>query len=109
MSPATCQYHCGGCGRHFASLEAFDLHRRGDHDAGRYCVHPVDLEGDSPRTRLVAKTKHGKCDIGREALHGVWIWQVERDAMKGPRPARVSETGGDAVTASEPSGREMAA
>jgi hypothetical protein len=38
----TCRCHCATCGRHFTSLEAFDLHRDGESTEGRGCVSPLD-------------------------------------------------------------------
>lgn len=29
--------HCAGCCRTFVGLAAFDKHRQGEHDTGRYC------------------------------------------------------------------------
>lgn len=71
-----CTYHCGGCGRHFHSLEAFDKHRVGDHasndpETRRRCVSPLDLDGEP----LVPLTKDGICTIGGAvAEHDVVIW-----------------------------------
>lgn len=36
---ATCRYHCRECGRHFSSLNAFDVHRVGPWSA-RQCAEP---------------------------------------------------------------------
>lgn len=71
-----CGFHCGGCGRHFASLEAFDLHRDGTYDARR-CADPNDVEGKTPRTRLVPKDTDGICAMGDDEVHGVTVWQTE--------------------------------
>jgi hypothetical protein len=54
----TCRCHCAGCGRHFTSLEAFDLHRAGDYAERRVCVSPFD------ESRLASATADGYCAIG---------------------------------------------
>jgi len=71
-----CGFHCGGCGRHFASLEAFDLHRDGPWTARR-CEDPNDVVGKTPRTRLQPKDTDGICAMGEDEVHGVTVWQTE--------------------------------
>jgi hypothetical protein len=75
-----CVLHCTGCGRHFVSLEAFDLHRR-----GFTCSDPNDVEGKTARTRLVPKDTDGICALAGYEVHGVTVWQVEADRDKGRR------------------------
>ena len=80
MTTTTCTYHCGACGRHFHSLEAFDLHRQGDYaepmntPEGRHCVSPLDLDG-----RLVALTEAGECRMYEKTSDtGVTVWTTAR-------------------------------
>lgn len=63
----SCRYHCngkpyGGCGRHFASLRAFDWHRPGSE-----CIDPEKdnekREAEGKKARFVATTETGSCDI----------------------------------------------
>jgi hypothetical protein len=80
LKAATCTHHCGNCGLHFHSLEAFDKHRTGDHGApngsvrGRRCIHPLDMDG-SP---LVAVSEIGECRIGPVLRRPVTIWTSAR-------------------------------
>lgn len=53
-----CRYHCRGCGGHFTSLEAFDLHRDGPYDA-RECAYPVDLAEHEGVCATVSPTRSG--------------------------------------------------
>lgn len=75
---AYCRYHCATCSRHFASLEAFDAHRRGEFEPestieGRHCVGLEHL----PKT-LAAKYKvrTGVCTLSkgssRLVLQPIW-------------------------------------
>jgi hypothetical protein len=78
-----CRCHCAGCGRHFASVEAFGLHRR-----EWECHDPNDLvprRRDTARTRLVPKDTDGICALAGYEVHGVTVWQVEADRDKGRR------------------------
>ena len=76
-----CSNHCAACGRCFASLQAFDLHRAGDHAVRRYCAAPAD------EPRLAAATEAGRCEIsGATAEDGspltldpVSIWTMVRE------------------------------
>ena len=36
---------CRSCDRVFTSVRAFDMHRRGEHGEGRYCVSPTPEAG----------------------------------------------------------------
>ena len=57
----TCTNHCSQCGRHFHSLEAFDIHHDHDETGWPVCLAPVDLLDRDDRMRLVALTEHGEC------------------------------------------------
>jgi hypothetical protein len=72
----TCTFHCAACGSHFHSLEGFDLHRSGDHAAGRFCLDPDDCE------RLVVATTDGVCRLvlGVDELSPVTIYRSRRHA-----------------------------
>jgi hypothetical protein len=79
----TCTYHCGSCGLHFHSLNAFDAHREGDYASsdpktGRHCVHPLDLDG-----KLAALTEHGECRIGGNGTNaGITVWTHAGDLAR---------------------------
>lgn len=83
MPAKTCSYHCDGCGRHFNSLEAFDVHRvfeeghEGDWNH-RVCMHPLD----DPRERYVLHGV-GRCDPRHQV--GVHIWTLKRGLERGRR------------------------
>lgn len=72
----TCTFHCASCAGHFHSLEAFDLHRAGDHATRRFCLDPDACE------RLTVATTEGVCrlDHGVAALRGVTIYRSRRHA-----------------------------
>jgi hypothetical protein len=80
-----CAYHCGACGLHFRSLEAFDMHRQGDFaepprtEEGRHCAHPFDMDG-----RLVAITEDGVCRMYAEHERGVTVWSTARSRDRAP-------------------------
>jgi hypothetical protein len=85
----TCVFHCAapGCGRHFASLEAFDLHLGGPLEA-RVCTPPEQVTGKKPRHRLVEKATDAICAIGGQGeVHGVTVWQTEAARDAGSRPS----------------------
>lgn len=71
-----CDSHCGGCGRHFSSLRAFDEHRSGVWRNGqwetRFCVDPADTEV------LRVATREAGCRV--EQLDGVTLWEHGPDA-----------------------------
>lgn len=77
----TCQCHCE-CGRHFASLLAFDLHRPG-RTGQRKCVDPRTVLTDGKR-RLVEKGTDSECRVsifekatGNPVIQrGVTVWQT---------------------------------
>jgi hypothetical protein len=76
-----CRYHCrghpySGCDSHFTSLEAFDLHRAGDHAAKRFCVPPDDVD------RLTVETRDGVCRLTRgiPERRGIVIYGSRRHA-----------------------------
>jgi hypothetical protein len=75
---ARCSYHCSPCGRHFHSLEAFDIHHGRDETGWPICLDPADLEDRDGRPRLYALTTDGVCDV-RERLEGVTVWGRARD------------------------------
>jgi hypothetical protein len=65
----TCRHHCHqGCNRHFASLAAFDAHRRGPF-AGRYCAEPDERFSSS----------QGICRNGEPLFLGP-IWSLAGDS-----------------------------
>jgi hypothetical protein len=67
----TCKYHCRGCHSHFASLTAFDAHRKGDYSS-RSCELPDEENG------FVGV--EGECRIASsEVLHPVLIWALVAD------------------------------
>jgi hypothetical protein len=80
----TCVYHCssmGGCDRHFASLEAFDLHRPG-RTGQRKCADPTTVRDDDGNRRLIAKSEDGHCAIGHgHPVNGVTVWQTPHAAV----------------------------
>jgi len=94
-----CRYHCTACNTHFASLEAFDAHRQGDHasndpELGRHCVHPLDLLDKNGLLVLVAANAHGVCRI-RSPQDDVTIWTARRgvgrlEALRSQRAAGTS-------------------
>jgi hypothetical protein len=82
----TCTYHCGSCGTHFHSLNAFDAHRQGDHatndpETGRHCVHPWDLLDKKGNAVLVSLTEEGICRIYEEKA-GQTIWTIAKDLVR---------------------------
>ena len=76
----TCTYHCSPCGRHFHSLEAFDLHHERDHTGWPHCLDPLDLLDRDGKARLVALTEAGECRVHSETKRGVTIWTSARSA-----------------------------
>jgi hypothetical protein len=70
-----CQYHCGACGRHFSSIDGFDLHKMHDAAGWPHCLDPLDLEDRAGHPRLEALTHDGRCRA-YETLHGVTVWTV---------------------------------
>jgi hypothetical protein len=72
----TCRHHCASCDGHFASLEAFDVHRAGDYATGRFCVDPHECD------RLVVATEEGVCRLvgGIAELQGVTVYRSRRHA-----------------------------
>lgn len=77
----TCRYHCRTCGRHFASAEAFDQHRRGSFAApvggfeGRRCVAPdIDAQFEPAL---------GICRIaGAREESGQTVWRLPAAAAR---------------------------
>jgi hypothetical protein len=62
-----CHYHCAGCGRHFASLRAFDWHRIGTVKS-RTCTAPIDTDRPFVAT-------DGICDLTGD-VQPAEIWAV---------------------------------
>jgi hypothetical protein len=71
-----CTFHCASCGSHFHSLEAFDLHRAGEHATQRVCLDPDDFD------TLVVATTGGVCRLvqGVDQISGVPIFRSKRHA-----------------------------
>jgi hypothetical protein len=66
MAGTLCSYHCRNCGRCFASLGAFDAHRKGPHD-DRRCENPLGLERREGRCNLGS----GELETRETIIHGV--------------------------------------
>jgi hypothetical protein len=98
VSTVFCRYHCVACGSHFASLEAFDLHRDGDHAGKRYCLVPDDCE------RLAVASSAGVCRLTNPPaeLKGVVIYTSARHAAD--RENAVQRLRGGERAAEGPSG-----
>lgn len=74
MRRVTCRFHCGGCGGHFSSLNAFDVHRVGDHGAGdRYCLEPLDDR------RFAKLSENGVCTMYAVERVNVAVWTLAAD------------------------------
>ena len=106
----TCTYHCSPCGRHFHSLEAFDLHHERDHTGWPHCLDPLDLLDRDGRARLAALTKNGECRVYAEVKRGVTIWTTAGSVERGRRrrekaPESPAQTHSGPPT---PSGKETA-
>ena len=90
MRRPLCSHHCAACGSHFTSLEAFDLHRAGDHARGRYCLAPDEVEA------LAVVSRSGVCRLvrGCDELAGVTVYASRRhvdDRQAAIQRLRVSE------------------
>jgi hypothetical protein len=109
MRATTCTNHCSGCGRHFHSLESFDLHRTGDYgeplgsEGGRRCLSPLDVLGAGRAMRLEPLAEDGERRVGGENANGspragvgVTIWA--RAGVAARREA-LSQLGGNALRA----------
>lgn len=74
-----CRYPCRACGRHFASVGAFDAHRVGKHSEPRHSLEGrrcTSVEGDERFTPIDG----AKCTIGcREIVCPVLIWALAAD------------------------------
>jgi len=95
----TCTNHCSACGRHFHSVEAFDIHRTGDYrssdpETRRRCLDPMDLEDRDGRPRLEWLTLEGECRIGSPPSFGVTIWTTAgaRERMAGLWPQKAPQS-----------------
>jgi hypothetical protein len=73
----TCTNHCSQCGRHFHSLEAFDVHHEHDETGWPVCLDPLDLEDRDGRSRLIALGV-GECRVYPEVERDVTIWTTAR-------------------------------
>jgi hypothetical protein len=80
----TCTYHCSPCGRHFHSLEAFDLHHDHDETGWPICLDPLDLLDRRGREQLVALTDQGKCRL-RGNQDDITIWTMPRNLKRAPQ------------------------
>lgn len=79
---ASCRAHCRGCGRCFASVDAFDAHR-----AGHFSAPLASLEGrhcGSPEHDERFETALGVCRVDPEA-RGVALWRLAADAERARR------------------------
>lgn len=68
-----CTNHCSACGSHFSSVKAFDAHRVGDHESGRYCEDPEDIADRDGNPRLAARDGE-VCALTRPPRIGVKVW-----------------------------------
>jgi hypothetical protein len=64
MATTSCTYHCATCGRHFASLTAFDRHRTGPWE-DRNCSDPEDLDMTGLK---------GTCNLTSSRKHKGTVW-----------------------------------
>ena len=78
----TCTNHCGQCGRHFHSLEAFDLHHEHDETGWPVCLGPVDLKDRDGRERLALLTDEGECRMYADVKTKVAIWTLPRNLTR---------------------------
>jgi hypothetical protein len=84
----TCQYHCRGCDSHFSSLQAFDLHRVGEHDNRpdnpRRCNIPTeevsDENGNTLYEYVVGECRDAFYPEVKEGL--IWTLYGARDRAK---------------------------
>lgn len=68
-----CQFHCGACGRCFATLAAFDLHRSGSFPKGsRRCREPERVRTRSGEARMIVVKRADRCSISK--LRNVQVW-----------------------------------
>ena len=79
----SCVCHCSECDSCFSGEEAFDLHRRGDYETGRWCEEPEDATHKTRDDRTVRSFEvaqaSGRCEIGwGEPRVGVTIWRKAR-------------------------------
>jgi hypothetical protein len=70
-----CKDHCAGCGCHFTSLAAFDLHRTGSFQKVRRCRPPGSIVRKSEPALVVAEP-HGSCEMYAVREVDVEIWGV---------------------------------
>lgn len=94
----TCTNHCSQCGRHFHSLEAFDVHHDHDETGWPVCLDPLDLLDRYGKERLVALTDDGECRMyPPDAERHITIWTTARSKDVGQRLRHSPETLGQAA------------
>ena len=76
MRRVVCRFHCSGCRSHFSSLNAFEVHRAGDHGAGRHWLEPLD---DGRFTEL---TENGLCAMYAVEQVGIVVWTLAADLQR---------------------------
>ncbi len=64
-----CRFHCCACDAHFASLSAFDAHRRSEDDE-RVCADPETVD----KIKLLGEAS---CLTGPTRLDGVKVWGLQ--------------------------------
>lgn len=79
----TCRSCCPACSPHFASLEAFDAHRIGDHrpsdrDAGRRCEGPAGLLDAAGACRFVVASTADECRMRGDVVSPVPLWALRK-------------------------------
>jgi hypothetical protein len=81
----TCTYHCSQCGRHFHSLDGFDVHHERDDTGWPVCLDPLDLIDRDGRVRLEVVTTDGECRVYAEVQRGVTIWTTAGARERGAK------------------------
>lgn len=105
----TCRYHCRGdsghrgCSTHFASLEAFDLHRQTDEDGQRVCIPPAAVLDGSGAPLLIRQSNDGDCAICPPYGSGVTVWTTARSTRAAQAFNTPSALGAKRETASKSS------
>ncbi|MBA3262012.1 MAG: hypothetical protein H0T69_06010 [Thermoleophilaceae bacterium] len=105
----TCRYHCRGdsgykgCSRHFASLEAFDLHRQTLDNGQRVCVPPSAVRDSAGAPLLIRQTVGGECRVCPPYSNAVTVWTTGRSHRAAVAFNRPSALGAKRETAFKPS------
>jgi hypothetical protein len=73
-----CKYHCGGCGVHFTSLAAFDLHRYGVYEKGRKCRPPEQVRRKDVAVLAVVDPR-GSCEMYTDVISPCVVWGIPTD------------------------------